>query len=157
MHICTIFGLFASFFSAPVVFFSRSRPRGKQGGRLYTTAQAGSRAGSVARALGGPNREIWQVLTGLLSAELEPSKTMENQHAGHCCKAQKHGDINRFKLSSVIQLRTLLWACRPLLYMCGHDVCVYALCVCLCVLRVRVSVFTGPSMTHASAYLVVAC
>ena len=119
--------------------------------------KCGSRPGSMARALGVQSRENWKVTAGSLSAELEPSKTMENQHAGHCCKAQKHGDINRFKLSSVIQLRTLLWACRPLLYMCGHDVCVYALCVCLCVLRVRVSVFTGPSMTHASAYLVVAC
>ena len=41
----------------------------------------GSRAGSVARALGAQSREIWQVITGLLSAELEPSKTMENPHA----------------------------------------------------------------------------
>ena len=40
----------------------------------------GSRAGSVARALGVQRREIWQVITGLLSAELEPGKAMENPH-----------------------------------------------------------------------------
>ena len=48
--------------------FSRSRLQGTQG----------IRAGSVARALGGHSREIWQVIRGVLSAELELSKTMEN-------------------------------------------------------------------------------
>ena len=42
--------------------------------------QLGSRAGSVARAVGIQSREIEQVITGLLSAELEPSKAMENPH-----------------------------------------------------------------------------
>ena len=51
----------------------------------------GSRAGSVARALGVQSREIWQVITGSLSAELEPSKATENPHvrrfAPHCCNS----------------------------------------------------------------------
>ena len=37
-----------------------------------------SRAGCVARALGVQSREIWQVITGLLSVEIEPSKATEN-------------------------------------------------------------------------------
>ena len=105
----------------------------------------GPRAGFVARALGVQSSEIWQVITGLLSAALGPCKTLQNAHASHCCKVQQHDNNNRFKLSSVI-LRTLLCVCGPLIYMCGHDVCVYALCV----LRVRVRVCTGLSMTHAS-------
>ena len=48
--------------------FSRSRLRGTQGARLYTTAQVWVPAGSVACALGVQSREIWQVITGLLSA-----------------------------------------------------------------------------------------
>ena len=44
--------------------FSRSRLRGTQGSRLYTTVQVRSRRCSVARALGLQSREIWQVITG---------------------------------------------------------------------------------------------
>ena len=43
----------------------------------------GSQADSVARALGVQSREIWQVIMGLLSAQLEPSKTMENLHVNY--------------------------------------------------------------------------
>ena len=46
--------------------------------RLYATAQVWVPGGLVARALGGQSREIWHVVTGLLSAELEPSETMES-------------------------------------------------------------------------------
>ena len=39
----------------------------------------GPRAGSVGRALGVQSREVWQVITGLLSAELrEPSREWKN-------------------------------------------------------------------------------
>ena len=41
----------------------------------------GSRAGSVARALGVQSREIWQEITGLLCVELDPSKTWETYMA----------------------------------------------------------------------------
>ena len=40
----------------------------------------GSRAGSVARGLGVHSRKIWQVIAGSLSAELEPSKLVENPY-----------------------------------------------------------------------------
>ena len=60
----------------------------------------------------GPGRAAWAFrvtksgkITGLLSAELEPTKTMENAHVGHRCKGKRHGSNNRFKLSSVLQLR----------------------------------------------------
>ena len=73
-NICTLF-------SGARGSFSCSRLRGTQGGRAGTPRRKfGSRAGSVARALGVQIREIWQVITGLLSAELEPSKTTENPH-----------------------------------------------------------------------------
>ena len=85
----------------------------------------------MARALGVQCREIRQVIMGLPSAELDPSKTIETPHVSHyCCKAQQHGNNNRFNFCSVLQLRALLCVCGPLLHMCGHDVCVYALCVC---------------------------
>ena len=60
----------------------------------------------------GPGRAAWAFrvtksgkITGLLSAELEPTKTMENAHVGHRCKGKRHGSNNRLKLSSVLQLR----------------------------------------------------
>ena len=62
---------FACFSQAPVGLFSRSRLRGTQGFRLYTT---------VAGPPGVESREIWKVIAGSLSAETEPSKTTENPH-----------------------------------------------------------------------------
>ena len=56
---------FARFSPAPVGRFSRTRLRGTQRGRRYTTAQVWSRAGSVARAMGVQSRGICQVITGL--------------------------------------------------------------------------------------------
>ena len=56
----------------------------------------GSRAGFVARALGIQSREIWNFITGLLSAEVEPGNAIENPHFSHfhsciillgCCTA----------------------------------------------------------------------
>ena len=61
---------------------------------------------------------------------------------GHCCEGQQHRNSNRFTLSSVLQLRTLLCVCRALICMCGHDVSTYALCV----LRLRVCVCAGLSV-----------
>ena len=127
--------LLCTFYPAPVRLFSRSRLRGTHGALLSTGRMFGSRAGPVARALGVQSRQIWQVLTGLLSAELlEPSKTMENPYVSHGCKAQQHdGNNNRFKPSSVLQLRTqLLCVCGPLLFMYACMSCVCSVYVCPC-------------------------
>ena len=64
------FFTFARFFPAPVDRFLRSWLRGTQG----------SRAGFLARALGVQSREIWQLIAGSLSAELESNKTTETPH-----------------------------------------------------------------------------
>ena len=40
----------------------------------------GSREGSVARILSVQSRKIWQVIAAIISAELQPSKIMENPH-----------------------------------------------------------------------------
>ena len=115
---------FTRFSPAPVGLASRSRLRGTQGARLYTTAQVSVPGGLRGACSGTSNSRNLAVVTGLLSEELDPSKTTEKPNDSHCCKAQQHVNNNRFKLSSVLQLRTLLCVCGPLLYMCGHDVCV---------------------------------
>ena len=62
-------------------FFSRALGCGARTGPACTPrCQCGSPSGSVARALGVQSREIWQVITGSLSAEIEPSTTIGNQH-----------------------------------------------------------------------------
>ena len=125
------FGHLHAFLERPWVFSRALGCGARRGLACKQRHKFWSRAGSAARALGVQSREIWRVITGLLSAELDPSKTIETPHVSHyCCKAQQHGNSNRFKLSSVLQPRTLLCVCGPLPYMCGHDVCVYALCVC---------------------------
>ena len=72
--ICTLFsgarGSFLAFSAAGHAEAPACTPRRK----------FGSRAGTVARTLGVQSHGIWQVITGLLSAELAPSKTMENPH-----------------------------------------------------------------------------
>ena len=76
--------------------FSRALGCGARIGPVCTRrCKCGSRPGSVTRALGVQSSEIWQVSTGSLSAELEPSKTMENPH---------------FKM--------IFWFCAPLLCCC---------------------------------------
>ena len=70
-------------FSLPAVgLISRSRLGcgARRGPACTPRCKCGSRPGSVARALGVHSREIWQVTTGSLSAEVEPSKTIENPH-----------------------------------------------------------------------------
>ena len=67
MHFCVDI---CTLFSDAGGSFSRSRLRGKQGARLYTTAQVWVPVGSVARALGVQSREVWQVIVGLLSDKL---------------------------------------------------------------------------------------
>ena len=74
----------------------------------------------MTRALRVQTREIWQVTTVSLPAELEPSKTML---FFSFIFAPLLYDT-RFKLSPLLQPRTLL--------------CVRGHCLCLCVLRVRV-------------------
>ena len=37
----------------------------------------------MARALGVQNLKIWQVIMGMLSVDLEPSKRMENPYVSH--------------------------------------------------------------------------
>ena len=56
---------------------SRSRLRGTKGGRVSTRRKFGPRLDSVARALGVQSRASWQVITGSLSAEPQPRRTME--------------------------------------------------------------------------------
>ena len=63
---------------------SCSRLRGTQRGRLYSWCKFGHRAGSVARAPGVQSRASWQVITGSLSAEPEPSRSIENPQTV-CC------------------------------------------------------------------------
>ena len=57
---------------------SRSRPRGTQGARVYSRRKFGPPPGSVARALGVQSRASWQVISGSLSADPEPNRTVEN-------------------------------------------------------------------------------
>ena len=71
-NMCTLFS------GARGSFLALSAARHAGGPVCTPRRKFGSRAGSVARALGVQSREIWQVITGLLSAELKPSKTMEN-------------------------------------------------------------------------------
>ena len=88
-----------------------------------------SRTGSVERALGVQSREISQEITGLLSAELELSKTMENPHVScfappmtmtclvifivlHCCKSSllcgSHGTTRiKFVWTTTMRVWTL--------------------------------------------------
>ena len=90
------------------------------GGRFCTTAQA----------LGAQSREIWQVITGSLSAELEPSKTMECQP--FCSTAVKGSNTVTTIASSFPRSHNdgHYYACVDYSYaMCGHAVCVYVLCV----------------------------
>ena len=73
-----LFFTFARFSPAPVGL-SRALGCGAHRGAACTPRRKfGSRAGSVARALDVQSRQIRQVITGLLSVELELSKTLEN-------------------------------------------------------------------------------
>ena len=61
--------------------FSRALGRGaRRGAACSQWRKFGSRAGSVVCALGVQSSEIWHAITGLLAAQSEPSKIMENPH-----------------------------------------------------------------------------
>ena len=131
---------FARFSPAPVGLFSRSRLRGTQGGRLYTTTQAWI-PGGLRDACSALSKS--QNLTTNHGVAFREARSEQDIGKPTCPPLKrKHDNNTRFQLSSVLQLRTRRCVCRPLLCMCGHDVCVYALRVCS---RVRVCVGTGLS------------
>ena len=81
---------------------------------------------------------------------------MENHNSVFFSPLEPHGSNTRFRLSPLLQPRTLLRVCGPLLYVCGHCLavccacatcaCVRVCCVCAtcaCALRVRVCVCAG--------------
>ena len=75
---CTFFAEYKSFLFRPWVF-SRDLGCGARRGAACTPQRKfGSRPGFVARALGVQSREIWQVIAGSLSDQLEPTRPMEN-------------------------------------------------------------------------------
>ena len=74
------FTLRQTFLFRPPVF-SRALGRGaRRGAACARRCKCGCRPRSMARAPGVQSREIWQVTTGSLFAELEPSKKTENPH-----------------------------------------------------------------------------
>ena len=127
-------GYLHSFLRRPWVL-SRALACGARRGAARTPRyKFGSRAGSVARALGVQSRESWQIITGLLSAELEPSKTMETPHAS--CFAPLLHKLStwwqpRYKSSRPSNL------CGPQLRYAYVDIA-YSCLLCAVILRVRV-------------------
>ena len=65
-----------NFSNSTARLLSRVQLLGTQGVHQYTTAQVGSRPGSMARALHVESREIRQVIAGLLSGQLQPIRPM---------------------------------------------------------------------------------
>ena len=132
--------------------FSCSRLRGTQGARLYTTAQFWVPGGFRGACSGRSKSRNLASTRGVVSREARAEKDMENPHVSHCGIGKQHGNSNRFKLSLVLPLRTLLLCVSgPLLCMCGHGVFVYALCVS------SVYVCAGLCMCDACWNSVVAC
>ena len=117
------FWTFARFSPVPVGLFSCSRLRSSQGPACTPRYKFGFRTGSVARALGVQSREIWLGTHGVAFR----GARAEQDNGKPTCQPllYQHGNNNRFKLSLVLQLRTLLCLCGPLLYMCGNDVSGY--------------------------------
>ena len=77
----TFYFYIVTVFSGAHWVFSRALGCGaRRGSACIPRGKFGSRAGSVAGAPGVQGGEIWQVITGFLSAELGPIKTMENPH-----------------------------------------------------------------------------
>ena len=79
MCVCFFF-TFARFSLAPVGRLSRSRLRGTKGTNLYTTAQVWVPGGLRGACSGRSKTRNLASITGLLSAELEPSNAMKNPH-----------------------------------------------------------------------------
>ena len=126
-------------FSLPAAgLSSRNRPRGTQGGRVYTRRKFGPRPGSVARALGVQSHAISQVITGFHFASAEPRRTMEIPNLSfflrHCCWWLYHVYIT----PSFTTSHSTLWqprynSSRTSSSSCcdGHGPCIY-LCVRVC-------------------------
>ena len=74
---CIFFKRSHAFLRRPWVF-SRALGCGARREPACTSRRkCGSRPGSVARALGVQSYEIWQVITGLLSDQLDPTRPMQ--------------------------------------------------------------------------------
>ena len=107
--------------------FSRANGCGARKGPTCTPRRKfGSREGSVARALGVQSREIWQVeaITGLLSAELELRKTMENLHIS--CFAPLLSKLSTL-LAVTVQEQShikFVWTTTPCLLCVYYGTCV---------------------------------
>ena len=132
MYKC-VFSTLACFSPAPLGLFSRTRLRGTQGGRLYTTAQVCVPAG----------------LRGVCSG-CSKSRNLANNHGLAFRGARAEHDNGKstcqlFRSNSVKALYHTLWQpyytssctssvcgpCGPLLRVRGHSISVSVLCVCL--------------------------
>ena len=129
MHKCVGFGPSHAFLWRPWIFPHALGCGARRGPTCTPRGKFGSRAGSGARALGVQNREIWQVISGLIFAELESSMTMENPHVNffRFCSDTPRQNNTRFKLSPFLEQQTLLCVC-------GHCL-VYVCCLCATCLR----------------------
>ena len=131
-----ILSTFRRFSPAPVDLFSRSRLRGMQGARLYTAAQVwvpgGVRGACSGRSKSRNLASNHGVAFRGARAEQDNGKPT-CQPLRHCCNAQQYGNINRFKLYSVLELRALLGAYVD--HFCACVVMMYA-CIALCVCSV---------------------
>ena len=135
--------------------FSCSRLRGTQGGRVYTINRRkfGPRPGSVARALGVQSRANWQVITGSLSAEPEPRKTMETPHLhflaiAHSCMMLPLYHICITTVSQTLKLSTLWQPRYNSSRTSGSSLCDRhrrCICVCACACHSFCLLYTSPS------------
>ena len=80
MYQSVFLGHLHAFLRHPYVFSHAFGCGARRGAACTPRRWFRSRAGSVERALGDQSREILQKITGMLSAELEPTNTMETQH-----------------------------------------------------------------------------
>ena len=76
MYKIYFFPEYKTFLLRPRVF-SRALDCGARRGPACTRRKFMSRPGSVARALGVQSRETWQVIAGLVSDQLEPTRPMQ--------------------------------------------------------------------------------
>ena len=119
---------FTRFSPAPDSSLSRSRLPGTQGTLLHTTAHVWvPRAGFIVRVLRVRSHELWQVITGLLSAEIRA----QQDHGTPTC--QPLTVVNRSNTTTTIT------SGFPLSHSCGRSfACVNHYC-CTCV----VMTYTG--------------
>ena len=124
---CIYFLHFHAFLRRPWVF-SRALGCGARRGPACTPRRtSGRRAGCVARALGVQSCEIWQEITGLLSAKLDPSKTLENPHVRHSSANTITTLASSFPRSYSYGHDDACvdhcYACVVMMYACMHCVC----------------------------------